>query len=74
MATLKDRKETIARLVNSYIRAHDEGKEVDEEKLIALLGADVGVSRRTAKEYIASAKAKASVVLNERYKQEEKGA
>lgn len=47
----------ISKLVATYLKCHREGLEVDQDKLIALMGAEHGVARRTALEYIASAKA-----------------
>lgn len=46
----------IAKIQGTYAKCYNEGVDLDEEKLIGLLGSDEGVSRRTAKEYILCAK------------------
>lgn len=46
----------IKKVRNTFESAWARGEQVDEEKLIAVLGADDGISRRTAREYIKCAK------------------
>lgn len=46
----------IKKIASTFKKAREEEKDINEEELIALLGADEGVSRRTALDYINSAK------------------
>ena len=45
-------------LINTFKEVKEKGVEIDEVKLIGLMGAEQGVAERTAKEYIRCAKAK----------------
>jgi|TARA_Y100000034_G_scaffold129649_1_gene186503 hypothetical protein len=52
----ESRKQAILRLVMTLRKAQDEDIEIDDEKLINLLGAEHGVASRTAREYLANAR------------------
>ena len=60
----------IQRITGTLIKAKEVGKEVDRDKLIAILGADNGIARRTAIEYIKSAEVKMEM-LEEQAKSDE---
>lgn len=51
------RKLAVEMLVRTLEKVKEKGLVLDEEKLINLMGAKEGISRRTAKEYINNAKA-----------------
>lgn len=51
----------IGKIAETYRKAIAKDKEIDEDLLIATLGAEEGIARRTAREYIVSAKLIAGV-------------
>lgn len=52
MSHQEKRKVLIQKIVNTYIDADKAEKYINQDELIAIMGAEEGVSRRTALEYI----------------------
>ena len=56
MSHQEKRKILLRKLIKTLEELKKDNMELDEEKLINLLGFEEGISRRTAKEYLTNAK------------------
>ena len=66
------RRERINKLVRTFEQINKEGKILDDKELLVLVMSTYGTSRRTAQEYIDTAKAKFKTEQNAIQKEEEK--